>query len=130
MKKIILISALFVLVSLSATAQKIEVLYFKAQLSCCQATACNTLESDIQTLVSNKYDSKDVVFKEVKLADEANKTLVETYSAKSQTVVLVRYKKGKAVKHTDISQDVKRFQFDANAQTFEAVLDAKIKELL
>ncbi len=130
MKKLVLISALFVLFSLTATAQKVEVLYFKAKLSCCQATACNALETDLQELISKNFDAKDVVFKEVKLDDEANKSLIDTYKAKSQTVVLVRYKKGKVVKSDDISQDVKRYQFDKNYETFESVFKTHVSELL
>jgi len=131
MKKTILSSILIVLVSFAAWAQtsKVEVLYFKENLSCCKATSCNALEGDIRTIIGDNFGN-DVEFKVVKVAEEANKDLVKKYNAKSQTVVIVKYKKGKIDKSEDISMQVKQFAFDKNKEDFALVLKKEVGELM
>ena len=92
MKRIILISLLAMLAisgNLFAQSNKksVEVLYFKANLACCKAKACNALEGNIKSIIDKNYPNGNVNFKVVKLADEANKELVDKYKAQSQTVV-------------------------------------------
>jgi len=95
MKNLLLVLVLSAITALSATAQKAEFLYFKAQLGCCQAKSCNSLEGDLKTLIETNYPKANVIFKTVMIADEANKELVEKHNAKSQTCVLVvKNKKG------------------------------------
>ena len=68
MKKLLVISVtiLMTLTVLASSPKKgVEVLYFKAQLSCCQARACNTLENDIKTLIAANFDTSKVTFTEV-----------------------------------------------------------------
>ncbi|OIP02067.1 MAG: hypothetical protein AUJ97_06420 [Bacteroidetes bacterium CG2_30_32_10] len=99
MKKTIflLTIAIFSGMMLFAQSKKssIEVLYFKANLACCKAKACNVLESDIQNIITKNYPDGSVKFTEVKLVDVANKDLIDKYNAKSQTVIIVKKTKKK-----------------------------------
>ncbi len=132
MKKTILILAAIMLsgmlLSAQSTKEKIEVLYFKANLVCCKARACNALESDIQNIISENYPDSSVVLKEIKLADEANKTLVEKYKAQSQTVIIVKKKKNKEFS-IDVSEIVKAYVQNQNKETLKQELISKISEL-
>jgi hypothetical protein len=129
MKKLLVISVtiLMTLTVLAASPKKgVEVLYFKAQLSCCQARACNTLENDIKTLIAANFDTSKVTFTEVLLADAKNKALVEQYKAKSQTVVVVNAKKKKTI---DVSDLVRTYLRNGDKATFEKELIQKINTL-
>ena len=129
MKKLLVISVtiLMTLTVLAASPKKgVEVLYFKAQLSCCQARACNTLENDIKTLIAANFDTSKVTFTEVLLADAKNKALIEQYKAKSQTVVVVNAKKKKTI---DVSDLVRTYLRNGDKATFEKELIQKIKNL-
>ena len=129
MKKLLVISVtiLMTLTVLAASPKKgVEVLYFKAQLSCCQARACNTLENDIKTLIAANFDASKVTFTEVLLADAKNKALIEEYKAKSQTVVVVNAKKKKTM---DVSDLVRTYLRNGDKATFEKELIQKIKSL-
>lgn len=123
MKKIVSIVAMcMIAISVFAQTSKTEVLYFKAQLACCQARACNTLENDIKGIVTKNFPN-DVIFKQVALADESNKALVDKYQAKSQTVVLVNSKGS-----IDVSDIVRAYVRSGDKDAFEAALVAKIQE--
>ena len=129
MKKLLVISVtiLMTLTVLASSPKKgVEVLYFKAQLSCCQARACNTLENDIKTLIAANFDASKVTFTEVLLADTKNKALIEQYKAKSQTVVVVNAKKKKTM---DVSDLVRTYLRNGDKATFEKELIQKIKNL-
>ena len=129
MKKLLVISVtiLMTLTLLAASPKKgVEVLYFKAQLSCCQARACNTLENDIKTLIAANFDASKVTFTEILLTDEKNKALIEQYKAKSQTVVVVNAKKKKTI---DVSDLVRTYLRNGDKATFEKALIQKIKNL-
>lgn len=132
MKKSFLIIVLLIVANITTFAQstKVEVLYFKANLSCCRAKACNDLEADILGIVKSNYKNGNVVFKQIKIADEANKDLVLKYNAQSQTVILVKSNKNAIVKTEDISQQAKQYQFDKNKEVLESVIKTKINELL
>ncbi len=93
MKKILIVLVAALLYSFSSSAQKAEFLYFKAELACCKAKACNSLEGDIKAMIEENYPKGDVVFIAIKISDEANKDLVAKYSAESQTCILVVKKK-------------------------------------
>ncbi len=130
MKKISLL-ILALIISVGATAQKpakgVEVLYFKAELACCQARACNNLENMTKTIIEKNFKSNKVTFKTIKLADEGNKSLVDLYKAKSQTVVLVNARKKKTL---DVSDIVRKFARHNDQTTFEEELVAKIKGII
>lgn len=130
MKKISLL-VLALIISVGAMAQKpakgVEVLYFKAELACCQATACNNLESVTKAIIEKNFKSDKVTFKTIKLADQENKPLIDLYKAKSQTVVLVNSKKKKTI---DVSDIVRKFARHNDQSTFEKELVAKIKGIL
>ena len=129
MKKLLVISVTILMtltVLASSPKKRVEVLYFKAQLSCCQARACNTLENDIKTLIAANFDTSKVTFTEVLLADAKNKALVEQYKAKSQTVVVVNAKKKKTM---DVSDLVRTYLRNGDKATFEKELIQKIKNL-
>ncbi|MDD5571619.1 MAG: hypothetical protein PHD97_10775 [Bacteroidales bacterium] len=129
MKKIIVIVATIMLsgimLSAQSTKSKVEVLYFKANLACCKARACYVLEVDIQNIVGK---DTSIVFREIKLADEANKALVEKYKAKSQTVIIIKKKKKKEYS-TDISDIVQAYVQNQNKETLEKELMNKINEI-
>lgn len=126
MKRIFFIFSIIILSSLSALAQKTEVLYFKAQLGCCMARACDQLQNDIKTMLTENFKNGEVIFTEVKLNDPANAELVKKYNARSQTVVIV--KKAATETHQDISQDVRSYQRSNNKEEFEKKLLASINE--
>jgi hypothetical protein len=102
MKKIILLFAVIMLSGMMVSAQSnkgtVEVLYFKANLACCKARACNALEGDIQAIITKNFTDGSVVFRQIKLADTTNKALIDKYNAKSQTVVIVKGKKKKEIR--------------------------------
>ncbi|HOY30809.1 MAG TPA: hypothetical protein PKW80_02915 [Bacteroidales bacterium] len=133
MKKATLLIAVLIISASALFAQstkgKAEVLYFKANLACCKAKACNVLEADIKGIVEKNYPTGNVIFKEVKIAEESNKALIDKYQATSQTVIIVKKKKKKetSVNVTDI---VKNYMLDQNKETLEKELIAKIDGLL
>jgi len=130
MKKIIVLLALsIVTIGLHAQKNAVEVLYFKAQLGCCKAAACNNLENEVKDIVEKNFKKKGVTFKQILLADEANKALVEKYDAKSQTIVLVSTKKKKETS-VDVSDIVRKYVRSNDKAVFEKELTGKIKESL
>ena len=129
MKKAIILFA-FSVATFGLCAQKnnVQVLYFKAKLACCQSRACNTLEADVKAVVDNNFNGKNVSFKQIALADEANKALVEKHNAKSQTVVLVVSKKKKETA-VDVSDIVRKYAKSNDKAVFEKELTDKINEV-
>lgn len=123
MKKTVILFLLSI-ISLGAFAQT-EILYFKDKLPCCQATACNKLESIVKDIVEKNYPKGDVVFKQIDLTDATNKELIEKYSAKSQTVVVVNTKKKKE-NSTDVSAVVRAYARSNDKDAFEKELVEKI----
>jgi hypothetical protein len=129
MQRVILLSILLLAGALTSAAQKAEVLYFKAELACCQAKACDALEEDIKAIVEKNFNNETIAFKEIKFADASNKELVERYSAKSQTVVIVATKKGKE-SNVDVSDIVRKYNRNKNKDSFESELISKINETI
>lgn len=125
MRKFVLLALFLAVGVLASVAQKAEVLYFKAELACCQAKACDAIEADVKAIIDNNFDDETVSFKEVKLADASNKELVEIHKAKSQTVVIVAKKKETIV---DVSDIVRNYSRSRNKAVFETELLAKINE--
>jgi hypothetical protein len=130
MKKVIIFLAAFT-VTMGLYAQKttVEVLYFKAKLACCKAAACDKLEADVISVIEKSFAGKGVTFKQVALADEANKSLVEKYNAKSQTVVLVATKDKKETS-VEVSEILRRYARTNDKAAFEKELTDKINEML
>jgi hypothetical protein len=132
MKKTLLFIAIIMLSGIMLSAQsskeKIEVLYFKANLACCKARACNALETDIQTILQRNFADSSVVLKEIKLSDSANKALIEKYKAQSQTVIILKSKKKKETS-ADVSDIVKTYVQNQNKEALEKALLAKINEV-
>lgn len=129
MKKIIFLSILSVFVVLTTQAQKVNVLYFKANLACCAAKACANLEGQVKSVIEKNFKVTDVAFKTVMLSDSGNTALVNKYNAKSQTVVIVQTKKKKA-QSKDVSEIVKNFTRTKDEAAFEKEIIAAIKEML
>lgn len=130
-KNILLATLLLFFIPILTFGQKntIEVLYFKANLACCKARACNELQADVESVIKKYFVDKNIDFKVVRLADEANKSLIEKYNAKSQTVILVE-KKNKTEKSTDLSAIVQNYSRDRNKQKFEEEMQKIIAEVL
>jgi disulfide oxidoreductase YuzD len=131
MKKLIVLS---LLLSFSATitfgqkSKPIEIYYFKAELACCRAKACDALENDLKLLIEQKFPDKSVVFKRIKITDEANKSLVEKYKAESQTVIICKKKRSREL-FFDVSEIVKEYAYNEDKAIFERELMSKISEI-
>lgn len=129
MRKLSLIM-LSLLLTVGAMAQtsskKFEVLYFKANLSCCQAQACQNLETVTKDIIVKNFSADEAVFKTIALADEANKKVVDTYNAKSQTLIVINTKKKK---YLDLSGLLAKYARNNDRDVYEKELVAKIKEL-
>jgi len=110
-------------------AQKVEVLYFKANLACCAARSCANLEGQVKTVVERNFKDTEVVFKSVMIADAVNAELVQKYNAKSQTLILVPLKNKKAT-DKDVSDLVKLLARSSDEEAFEKDIVAAIKEIL
>jgi len=133
MKKTALFLAIIIISTSALFAQstkgKAEVLYFKANLACCKAKACNVLEADIKGIVEKNYPKGNVVFKEVKLTEESNKPLVDKYQAGSQTVIIVKKKKKKETS-INVSDLVQNYMKNQDKAALETELIAKIDGML
>lgn len=105
----------------------VEVMYFKANLACCKARACNVLQTDIEEAVSKYFDKKIVPFKVIRLSNNDNKELVDRYNAKSQTVVIYNKKEDKAI---DVTSIVNKYKRDRDKQQLANELKKKIDEVL
>lgn len=129
MKKTLLLLSLVILMGASAIAQKAEVLYFKANLACCAARACATVEKDVKATVEKNFTKDKVVFKQVKLDDPANKALVDKHNAKSQTVVMVvKKRRGETV--IDLTDIVRKYSRNNNKAELEKDLVARMTPAL
>ncbi|MFO7868972.1 MAG: hypothetical protein R6U95_06720 [Bacteroidales bacterium] len=122
----------FLVISGIAFAQsaQTEVLYFKADLPCCPARACNRLESNIQSLIEKNFPNGNVVFREVKISDTIHAELVEHFDAKSQTVVIVRDRFLLKDVELDISDIVAQYARSRNREEIEAEIVQKIQSVL
>ncbi len=127
MKKTLAIFIMTLLVGLAASAQKAEVVYFKADLACCRERACNALESDVKAVLESNFNNGDVKFSSVRLSDETNKALIEKHNATSQTVVIVA-KNRRAETVVDVSDIVRNYSRNRDRATFEKELLAKVAE--
>ncbi|NCA77722.1 MAG: hypothetical protein EOM90_15425 [Alphaproteobacteria bacterium] len=134
MKKIpflLLLSFIIMAASTSAKDNKnvIEVLYFKANLACCKAKACNSLEAKVKEIVEKSWTDGSVSFRQVKLSDTTNTDLIKKYNAQSQTLVLVKSSKKKSTS-VDVSGILQDYAKTNDAQKFETELTARINELI
>lgn len=126
MKKLNVIMLIaFMAIASTGFGQKAKVIYFKANLSCCQARACDQLESSIKSIVEKHFTSDEVGFHEVKLANKNNKSLVKKYNAKSQTVAVVNNDET-----LDISDLVATYQRSRSKKEAEQKIVDKIKSML
>ncbi len=107
----------------------IEVLYFKANLACCKARACNALEGKVKEIIEKNWTDGSVTFRQVKLTDSTNTELVKKYNAQSQTLVLVKTNKKKEAS-LDISPMLQEYAKTNDAQKFETELVARINEFV
>jgi hypothetical protein len=134
MKKILFILLLAMVAGTATTfAQQkkggIEVLYFKANLACCKARACNTLESQVKGIVEKNWTDGSVIFRQVKLSDTINNELIKKYSAQSQTLIIVKTKKKKETS-VDASSILQEFAKNNDAAAFEKNLIGKVNEVI
>jgi len=134
MKKILFILLLVIIAGTATTfAQQkkggIEVLYFKANLACCKARACNTLESQVKGIIEKNWADGSVTFRQVKLSDTTNNELIKRYNAQSQTLILVVTKK-KTETSTDLSAILRFFVSTNDTAKFEKELINNINEAI
>lgn len=102
-----------------------EVLYFKANLACCKARACNAAEADIKAVVEKNFPDGQVAFREVKLDDPANKEIIERFNAQSQTLIVMSNTKKKE-NIADCSDILKRYNNTKDKTALENELVEKI----
>jgi len=129
MKKTIVILILALMAGLTVSAQKAEIMYFKADLACCRERACNDLESEVKAVIESNFKNGDVKFSSIKISDEANKGLVEKFNARSQTVVVVA-KKRRDETVVDVSDIVRNFSRNRDKALLEKELLAKVSECI
>ncbi|MDD3875575.1 MAG: hypothetical protein PHT69_03085 [Bacteroidales bacterium] len=129
MKKTFLVLFTMSLIGLSSYAQKVEVLYFKADLACCAARACANLEGQVKAVVEENFNNRDVVFKSIRIADPENAALIEKYSARSQTVI-IRSLKRRSVNFTDATTMVRDFSRSQDQEAFKQSFLSAIRALL
>lgn len=108
-----------------AFTQQVEVLYFKANLGCCQARACSNLESNVKGVIEDNFDADQVVFKTVWLNNEDNAEIVNKLNARSQSVFIVN-----SDEIVDISDIVRDFRRTRNTEDFETGIIETVKKLL
>lgn len=124
---LLVMSFLMVNIALAQQKNKVEVLYFKANLGCCKARSCNLLQCDVDSVVTKYFAAKKVGFRVVYMVAPENKELIEKYKAQSQTVLLIR-NKGKKEIVTDLTPIVQAYNTNKDKAKFEADMKAKIKE--
>lgn len=124
---------LAVFISISAFAQtpkkSVEVLYFKADLACCRARACNALQADIDAVLTKYFAEQNILFKAIRIADPANQELVTQYNAKAQSVLIIKTNRKKQTA-IDLTSIVHQYSIDHDKAMFEDQLKAKINEIL
>jgi hypothetical protein len=134
MKKILIILLLSIIAGTATTfAQQkkggIEVLYFKANLACCKARACNALEAKVKEIIEKNWTDGSVTFQQVKLSDTLNNELIKKYNAQSQTLIIVKTKK-KKVTSVDASSILQEFAKTNDASVFEKNFIGKVNEVI
>ncbi len=134
MKKISFLLLLsFVIMAAGASAKEkknsVEVLYFKANLACCKARACNALEGKVKEIIEKNWTDGSVTFRQVKLSDSANIDLVKKYNAQSQTLVLVKSGKKKDTS-LDISRMLQDYAKTNDVKKFESEFTSKVNEFI
>ncbi len=108
-----------------ANAQKVEMLFFRGELTCCAARACNALEEDLKELIRTKFPNGSVVYRTIGLTDESNAELVKRFNAKNQTVVVV-----KGSSYEDLTGIVAAYSRNKNKPLLENEVAEKINKIL
>ncbi len=134
MKKIIFVLLLAIMAGTATTfAQQkkggIEVLYFKANLACCKAKACNTLEAQVKGIVEKNWVDGSVKFRQVKLTDTTNNELITRYNAQSQTLIIEKTKR-KKVTSADASGILQDYAKTNDVAKFEKEIVARVNEVI
>ncbi|HCY41034.1 MAG TPA: hypothetical protein DHV48_06715 [Prolixibacteraceae bacterium] len=127
-KSILFFLAAFLTISgatFGKSKENIEVLYFKAKQCACKTMTCNAIEDQVKSLIDKEFQGENIEFKRVWLNEKENDALIQKYSAKPQTVVLVKKKKDKET-ITDLTQMVNDFAVKQNKEKFETELKEKI----
>mgnify|MGYP005840671329 CR=1 FL=1 len=120
MKKLITLILLTTILTniIAQKKTKVEVLFFKADLSCCMKRACDQLYSDIQNVIKETYPQGNVILKEIKISDPQNKQLVDKYKAINETVIVVANKK-KKIFENNVTQIVANYKKTKNTNNFK-----------
>lgn len=133
MKKSILFLAVILLAFSGTTFGKskevVEVLYFKAKQCACKTRTCNAVEDQVKSVILKDFPDENIEFKRVWLNEKENEALIQKYSAKPQTVIMVRTKKDKEIV-TDLTEIVHQFSLKKNQEEFEKQMKTTIAENL
>lgn len=106
-----------------------EVLYFKANLGCCKARSCNALQADVDSVLIKYFAEKNIQFRVINIAEEAQADLVKKHNAEPQTVVLVTKKNDKE-KVVDLTPIVAYYKKTGDKALFEKEMKKKIKKAI
>ncbi len=125
MKKIVFFILAGLLFAGQAKAQNVEVLYFRADLGCCQARACEFFSGQVKEAMEQNYNSKDVVFRVVRIASPDNADLVKAHNARSMSLVVVNSANGKS---KDMSHALAEYRRDRDMDKLEAAIAEAVDE--
>jgi hypothetical protein len=132
-KTILMLTLAFFAITVTTVAQQkkvpAEVLYFKANLACCKAKACDALEATVRSIIEKNWADGSVTFRQIKLSDTTNNELIKRYDAQSQTLLLVVTKK-KIKFSTDLSAILRFFVSSNDTAKFEKDLIDNISEAI
>ncbi len=117
-------------ISFGQSQKNTEVLFFKPNLSCCKARACDKLAGNIKKIVETNFPAKEIVFHTILIAKQENKGLVDKYNVKSQKVVVVKNRMLGKDKVVDISDIVAKYPRAKNKEEAEKEIVDKIKSVL
>lgn len=90
---------------------------------------CNALEDQVKSVIEKEFPDKGIEFKRVWLNEKENEALIQKYSAKQQTVVMVKKKKDKETV-TDLTEIVHQYSLKKNQEEFEQQMKTTIAENL
>jgi hypothetical protein len=106
---------------------KAEVLFFKADLSCCMKKSCDAFATKVEQIIKKNYPEGNVIYKEVRLSAKENEELVKKYNAVNETVIVVVTRRKKVIE-LDVTDMVAEYKKTDDADKFEKDFTAIINK--
>lgn len=107
-------------------SQNVEVLYFRADLGCCQARACQFFSGQVKEAVEQNYDNNKVAFRVVRISNPDNSDLVQEHNARSMSLVVVNTANGKS---EDVSEAMAEYRRNRDMDKLEEALINAINQV-